>query len=41
MGKLDTVKNGKGSAVRKGSNLKAYEEGWERIFGKRKKKKIK
>ena len=29
---------GKGSARRQSSNQKLYEEGWERIFGKDKKK---
>jgi len=27
---------GKGSAPRKGANQKAYEENWEKIFGKNK-----
>lgn len=30
----DTVQNGKGSKRRPGS-LKAYEDGWERIWGKK------
>ena len=33
-----TVQNGKGSAVRKSSDQKKYEDGWQRIWGKKKKK---
>jgi hypothetical protein len=29
---------GKGSTIRKGSDKTAYEQGWERIFGKKDKK---
>ncbi len=29
---------GKGSAPRKGANQKAYEDNWEKIFGKKDKK---
>ena len=34
---IPTTGSGKGSAPRKGDNKKAYEDGWDAIFGKKKK----
>tara|TARA_R110000803_G_scaffold121175_1_gene189278 strand:+ start:377 stop:547 length:171 start_codon:yes stop_codon:yes gene_type:complete len=33
---IPTTGSGKGSAPRKGDNKKAYEDGWDAIFGKKK-----